>query len=93
MSRARIAPWIICPTCSGVGHSSRHLGVVDPHSPDWSPDEFEEYLSGAYDRPCNTCNGTGKVRDDDEAIERHNAVLRYERMLDTGRNEAGEPMW
>lgn len=65
--------WRICPTCSGEGKHSRALGVVNPD--DFSPDEWEDYLSGGYDQPCSTCEGTGKVREG-EWEERPRGVTR-----------------
>jgi hypothetical protein len=58
------AVWEICSTCNGDGAHSRHLGAItsDDLDRDWSPDEFEDYLAGAYDRTCETCKGTGKFK-------------------------------
>lgn len=58
------SPWIICPECSGEGKSSAYLGSFtrEDIERDWDPDDWQEYLDGAYDRPCNVCRGTGKLR-------------------------------
>lgn len=58
------APWIICPLCKGDEHSSAHLGIVNQE--DWNEEDFEAYLEGKYDQPCEVCKGTGKVREDYE---------------------------
>ena len=55
--------WIICPECEGDGKTSRHLGVINRD--DWDADELEGYFNGAYDRPCECCRGTGKIRAND----------------------------
>lgn len=83
------APWIICPTCSGDGWHSRNLGSFTREEFDYtfSPDEQDAYIRGEYDSLCQTCEGTGKVRSNEETWRRHNAQLNYER----GCNEAGEP--
>lgn len=83
-------PWIICPTCMGEGNHSRDLGCItqEDRDRDWSPDEWEDYLEGAYDRVCGTCGGSGKVRESEEVWRRHNLQLCFER----GVNDAGEPL-
>lgn len=53
--------WAICSSCDGHGGSSAHLGSFT--SEDWAdqdPDFKEDYLAGAYDRPCPDCDG-GRV--------------------------------
>lgn len=56
--------WIICDVCEGEGSHSRHLGVIDPDTwNDWEDDERHSYLSGRYDRACDACSGTGKLRE------------------------------
>lgn len=58
------SPWIICPDCSGEGKHSRHLGsfTSEDIERDWDPDDWEDYLQGGYDRQCDVCRGSGKVR-------------------------------
>lgn len=59
--------WEICGCCNGNGTSSRYLGAItqsdrEPGG-DWEdPDEFEAYMAGEYDRRCDECEGSGKVR-------------------------------
>lgn len=79
--------WMICPTCSGDGKHSRSLGVVNPN--DFSPDEWDDYMRGGYDSTCGTCNGEGKVRDNEELRER----LRDQRNWERGVNDAGERLF
>jgi hypothetical protein len=57
------ATWEICPACQGAGQSSAHLGAItqDDWENDWSDDEREDYLGGAYDHICAVCGGSGKV--------------------------------
>lgn len=53
--------WIICPECEGDGTTAKHLGVISRE--EWEPEEFEDYMAGRYDRVCNCCKGSGKIRD------------------------------
>jgi hypothetical protein len=57
------AYWAICSTCNGDGKHSLHLGAIteEDRANDWSPDEFEDYCRGGYDRLCEDCDGKGKV--------------------------------
>ena len=57
------AYWAICSTCRGNGRHSLHLGAIteEDRDRDWAPDEFEDYVHGGYDRPCEACGGSGKV--------------------------------
>lgn len=59
------SPWIICPECRGEGKSSAYLGAItqEDRERDWDPDSWDDYMNGAYDRICDCCNGTGKVRE------------------------------
>lgn len=57
------APWMICPHCEGDGHHSMHLGVIDRD--EWDEEDFDRYLEGVYDRECEVCHGSGKVRADE----------------------------
>lgn len=58
------AKWEICSDCSGEGESSAYLGAItmEDRERDWSPDEFEDYMRGGYDKTCDGCSGTGKIR-------------------------------
>jgi DnaJ-class molecular chaperone len=60
------ARWIICSRCQGEGVSSAYLGAItaEDWAHDWDPEEQEAYIRGDYDRPCDRCNGEGKVRDE-----------------------------
>lgn len=53
----------ICSACSGHGASSAYLGAItsEERERDWDPEEFEQYMEGAYDKTCEECNGSGKV--------------------------------
>ena len=59
-----MSAWMICPTCRGDGSHSQHLGEV--RRDDWSDEEFDDYMAGGYDRTCESCDGSGKVREDQE---------------------------
>lgn len=61
--------WEICCTCQGNG---KHSHAVDGNGitqseweQDWDYEERETYLSGGYDQTCESCNGSGKVLEDD----------------------------
>lgn len=63
--------WEICDDCQGDG--TTYLGWAAVDQPAFTAEDFEEdpdfradYLSGAYDKDCPTCDGTGKVREIDE---------------------------
>jgi DnaJ-class molecular chaperone len=53
---------MICPTCQGDGSHAQHLGEI--RRDDWSDEEFDDYMAGGYDQTCETCQGSGKVRED-----------------------------
>jgi hypothetical protein len=61
------AKWEICHSCQGNGTSSAYLGAFTREDMDEMGDEFmEDYMRGAYDRACDECGGSGKVRVVDE---------------------------
>lgn len=53
------AKFEVCPTCHGQGKHSLRLGVITQEQidRDWDPDDFQDYLDGAYDQACETCKG------------------------------------
>lgn len=59
--------WEICWDCRGEGKSSAYLGAFTQEDieRDWEPDEWEDYMAGAYDRVCEHCGGSGKVKEVD----------------------------
>jgi hypothetical protein len=80
--------WAICGTCRGNGKHSHDLGCIteEDRSRDWSPDEWEDYMNGAYDRQCEECGGSGKVvvidEDECERQGRGDDMLAYYDELD-----------
>jgi len=49
---------VVCPQCRGEGSSSLYLGSYTQSEMDEQGQEFyEEYMTGAYDRTCDTCGG------------------------------------
>ena len=58
--RRRGSTWAICDECQGEGHHARGLGEVNLD--EWEEEEVERYYAGVYDRSCEDCRGTGKVR-------------------------------
>lgn len=58
--------WVICDSCNGHGGSSAHLGVYTREELHELDDEFiDDYFSGRYNKSCNACDGTGKVKEID----------------------------
>ena len=59
--------WVICSCCRGEGKSSLYLGAItqgdrEPGGSWDDPEAFEDYMNGHYDRPCDECEGSGKVK-------------------------------
>ena len=55
--------WCICGGCDGSGKSSAYLGAYTWDEMDEAGLEFiEDYFAGNYDRACERCEGTGKVK-------------------------------
>ena len=55
------APWKICPICHGEGLVDTLGEVVRG---DFTDEEWEDYMDGAYNKDCANCEGSGKVRAD-----------------------------
>lgn len=57
------ANWEICSTCRGNGGHSLRFGAIteEDRRLNWDDESFQDYMSGAYDETCQTCEGTGKV--------------------------------
>lgn len=89
--------WMICPHCSGDGKHSKRFGAMTQSEFYEAFDDEEsrsDYFSGAYDQTCNTCQGSGKIREgDEEAVGRLERDREQELIAMTGRNSAGEPCW
>lgn len=60
--RALPFKWCICPRCEGNGTSSAYLGAITRDTFDDDPEFAEDYMAGRYDRPCDECGGSGKVK-------------------------------
>lgn len=55
--------WVICSDCRGNGASSAYLGAFTRDQMDEEGREFlEDYVAGRYDRTCDHCGGSGKVK-------------------------------
>lgn len=67
---------IVCPQCRGTGASSAYLGAFT-HDELMEDIEFcEQYLSGGYDRTCETCHGKNVIDDvDEEATDKETLNL------------------
>ena len=60
--------WEICSVCEGRGKSSAYLGAYTQDEMDQQgPEFFEDYIGGVYDRTCDACESTGKVKVADKA--------------------------
>lgn len=59
--------WAICDTCHGDGTSTAYLGAYTQSDREEMGDEWYEFTdnvrSGMYDRECDECHGSGKVRE------------------------------
>ena len=64
--------WAICPDCQGEG--ARACGGQAFTASEWNeachddPDFAEEYMNGTYDRTCEDCGGSGKIKMVDEDL-------------------------
>jgi hypothetical protein len=81
--------WCICSDCNGHGKSSAYLGAItqsdrEPGGSWEDPDDFACYMSGGYDKRCDTCDGTGKVQvvDDEKLTKEQRKQLREQRQAD-----------
>lgn len=54
--------WEICRTCRGAGRSSAYLGAFTADQMAEDPDFAADYAAGEYDRTCDRCGGSGKVK-------------------------------
>lgn len=57
--------WAICPCCHGEGNLHPTYTMEEFMEAN-SEEEREDYLAGAYDRRCDDCGGTGKIKIIDE---------------------------
>lgn len=85
--------WIICPTCQGEGKHSRNLEakgggftMTEFMETFDTPEDRADYFAGAYASSCNTCGGTGKIKEED--LHKHQEQVDRER----GYNDEGEPL-
>jgi RecJ-like exonuclease len=64
-----------CANCEGAGKHSKAIGIITSEDrEEWSDEEFDAYMGGAYDRRCEVCHGTGKVLADDNRCEKYYAT-------------------
>lgn len=54
--------WIICDHCNGEGRSSAYLGAFTNEDMGEDQEFFEDYMAGHYDRTCEYCKGSGKIK-------------------------------
>lgn len=55
--------WALCSACEGHGKSSAYLGAYTQSEMDeQGPELFDDYMAGRYDRRCDECGGSGKVK-------------------------------
>jgi hypothetical protein len=63
------SPWVICACCEGNGTQCR-LGVLSEETRyDWDDEDWANYRNGRYDRACEACKGSGKVREDEQGYQ------------------------
>lgn len=84
--------WAICGQCQGEGKSSAYLGAFTSERMDEAGPEFrEDYISSAYDRTCETCGGSGKVKVvDQKRMTRADAATYTEQQQDEAEARAVE---
>jgi hypothetical protein len=59
--------WAICDDCNGDGtHALHGIAITASEWAEWGEDDQDTYRRGGYDTTCETCGGTGKVREVDE---------------------------
>lgn len=81
--------WAICEYCHGDGTHSRRFGSFSADEWNELDGEFREgYLSGRFDRSCEVCNGSGKVRELDEDCLTDEARAYLERYRDAAYSDA-----
>lgn len=97
--------YVICGQCEGHGRSSAYLGAFTGDQMREDPDFADDYRAGVYDRSCETCGGSGKVKVVDrakcskadlaayDAQQRESAecdaIQRQERLMEGGWREEG----
>lgn len=70
--------WEICYQCHGEGTSSAYLGAFTADEMDEMGDDFlDGYRSGLYDRSCDVCEGSGKIRVVDQRRLSADLLQRY----------------
>lgn len=56
--------WCICGQCHGEGTSSLYLGAYTASEfYEMDEDWRDDYMGGRFDRTCESCGGSGKVRE------------------------------
>jgi len=88
--------WAICPDCRGEGGSSAHLGAITSdewNGPDWDDESKELYLSGGYDRPCEHCGGSGKVKEVDRSRVAPDKLAAWDKQCQEITMERNEAYW
>lgn len=74
--------WEICGHCNGEGMSSAYLGDFTWDELNEKGEEFiEDYFAGNYDRPCDCCNGSGKITFPNYDKMTEEQVKRYEEKI------------
>jgi hypothetical protein len=72
--------WAICENCRGNGTHAHSIGAITSSewAHDWDEDERSDYLAGRYDRQCEECGGSGKVRVVDETLADPDDLLAWQ---------------
>lgn len=97
--------WRICCGCNGHSKSSAYLGAFTGEQMREDPEFAEDYMAGRYDRACDKCGGSGKVkvadlkamskqdrkayREQQRELTEMRAVERAERLLEGGWRDEG----
>jgi DnaJ-class molecular chaperone len=83
--------WAICPACDG--HATDRGASVECDgggftSSEWAEqdEDFKEgYLRGDYDRPCDECDGSGKVMEADYSRMTPEQIKEYDEQIEGDR--------
>ena len=69
----------ICYGCNGRGETpfGAHIAITGDEFSKWDQDECHDYFSGAYDKPCPDCSGSGRVSVIDESNCTHDQIKDY----------------
>lgn len=79
--------YVVCPRCRGAGHhvnpSIDGNGITGEEMDELGEDFRHDYISGAYDVPCEECNGRSTVLELDRKRATKEQIAAYEAEQDS----------